>query len=119
MAIMKRDMDVIRAIILNVEGDKYPYGGRVNLPGVSEETCAYHVALMIDAGLVEGHVIKSISCPYAAAGIERLTSAGHDFCDGIKHDTIWNKAKGLAGSLGLPVVVECVKVEARRLVFGA
>ena len=25
--------------------------------------------------------------------IHRLTSAGHDFCDGIRQDTIWNKAK--------------------------
>jgi hypothetical protein len=28
---MKRDMDLIRSILLNVEADKYPYGGNVHL----------------------------------------------------------------------------------------
>lgn len=119
---MKRDMDIIRQILLNAEDDKYPYGGHVHLDGIPNETCAYHVALMQDAGLVEARVIKTSSCPYAAALIHRLTSAGHDFCDGIRQDTIWNKAKEHilqpGASYGLSILVEYVKIQIRERVFG-
>src|SRR6266853_1038751 len=112
---MKRDMDIIRQILLNAESDEYPYGARVHLDGVSDETCAYHVALMRDEGLVEAEIIKSGSSPYAAAMIHRLTSTGHGFCDGIRQDTIWNKAKEHilkpGASYGLSVLVEYVKLQ--------
>lgn len=119
---MKRDMEIIRTILLNAEDGKYGYGQPIRLEGHSDQVCAYHVALMLDAGLVDGEVLKTSECPYAAAMIHRLTSAGHDFCDGIRQDTIWNKAKrhiikpGV--SYGLPVLIEFVKLEVRRMVFG-
>jgi hypothetical protein len=119
---MKRDMEIIRTILLNVENDKYELGERVHVDGVPDTTCAYHVALMQDAGLVEAEIIKDVLCPYHAALIHRLTSAGHDFCDGIRQDTIWNKAKehilkpGV--SYGLSVLVEYVKVQVHQRVFG-
>jgi len=119
---MKRDMDIIRAILLNVESDKYQYGEAVHLDGVPPETCARHVALIFDVGLAEGTLIKPDGLGVQAAIIERLTSAGHDFCDGIRQDTIWNKAKEHilkpGASYGLSVLVEWVKIEVHRRVFG-
>lgn len=119
---MKRDMNIIRQILLNTEDDKYPYGARVSLDGVSDEACAYHVALILDAGLAEGRVLKTTGSPYAAALIDRLTSAGHDFCDGIRQDTIWNKAREHilkpGASYGLSVLVEYVKLQVHQRVFG-
>jgi len=119
---MKRDMDIIRAILLNVEADKYQYGERVHLDGIPDEICAHHVALLFDAGLAEGHLVRADSIGIAAATIERLTSAGHDFCDGIRHDTIWNKAKEHilkpGGSYGLSILVEYVKLQVHQRVFG-
>jgi hypothetical protein len=120
---MKRDMEIIRAILLNVEDDKYRYGERVRLDGVSDTICAYHVALLQDAGLVEGEVMKTGSSPYACARIDRLTSAGHDFCDAIRQDTIWNKAKEYVikpgACHGLSILVEWVKIEVGKRVFGS
>lgn len=119
---MKRDMEIIRQILLNAEDDKYPYGARVWLDGVPDKTCAYHVALILDAGLAEGRVLKSSDSPYAAALIDRLTSAGHDFCDGIRQDTIWNKAKEHilkpGASYGLSILIEYVRIQVRQRVFG-
>jgi len=77
---------------------------------------------MQDVGLVEAHVYKSVGSPYQTARIDRLTSAGHDFCDGIRHDTIWNKAKEHilkpGASHGLSILVEWVKIEVHQRVFG-
>lgn len=119
---MKRDMEIIRQILLNVEDDKYPYGARVHLDGISDQICAYHVALMQYAGLVEAEVINTDAHPHVAAMIHRLTSAGHDFCDGIRQDTIWNKAKEHilkpGASYGLSILVEYVKIQLHQKVFG-
>jgi hypothetical protein len=115
-------MDIIRTILLNVEDDKYQHGERVHLDGISDVICGHHVALIFDAGLAEGRLIKSSSIGIAAATIERLTSAGHDFCEGIRQDTIWNKAKEHiikpGASYGLSILVEWVRVEVRQRVFG-
>lgn len=118
---MKRDMDIIRQILLNVEDDKYQLGETIRLPDVPDTICAHRVALILDAGLTVGHLHKTDSYGIVAADIERLTSAGHDFCDGIRQDTIWSKAKQHiikpGASYGLSVLVEWVKVEVRRRVF--
>jgi hypothetical protein len=119
---MKRDMDIIRQILLNAEDDKYPYGGRVHLDGVADEICGHHVALIFDAGLAEGRLIKTDAHGIVGASIDRLTSPGHDFCDGIRQDTIWNKAKEHVikpgASYGLSVLIEYVKIQVRQIVFG-
>ena len=119
---MKRDMEIIRQILLNAEDDKYPYGGGVHLDGVVDEICAHHVALIFDAGLAEGRLIKTDAHGIVCASIERLTSAGHDFCDGIRQDTIWNTAKEHilkpGASYGLSILIEYVKIQVRQRVFG-
>jgi hypothetical protein len=119
---MKRDFEIIRRILLNVESDQYMVGERVHLDGVSDETCGYHVALMQDAGLVEAEIIKDTGLCIGAI-IYRLTSPGHDFCDGIRHDTIWNKAKEHilkpGASYGFSILVEYVKLQVRQIVFGS
>jgi hypothetical protein len=119
---MKRDMEIIRSILLNVEDDKYQYGERVHLDGVSDVVCGHHVALIFDAGLAEGRLLTSSSIGIAGAMIFRLTSAGHDFCDGIRQDTIWNKAREHilkpGASYGLSILVEYVRVQVHKKVFG-
>ena len=119
---MKRDMELIRTILLNVENDRYEIGADVEVEGVSDVVCAHHVALIFDAGLAVGDLRRSSSYGIVAASIERLTSAGHDFCDGIRHDTIWNKAKEQiikpGASYGLSVLVEYVKLQVHQQVFG-
>jgi len=116
-------MEIIRSILLNVEADKYQHGERVHLDGVSDEICAHHVALLLDAGLAEGHLIKDDFCGIIRATIDRLTSAGHDFCDGIRHNTIWNKVKEQVlkpgASYGLSIAVEYVRVLVHQRVFGS
>ena len=119
---MKRDMEILRSILLNVEDDKYPYGGYVTLDGVSNQVCAHHAALLFDAGLAEGRLVKTDAHGVVAASIDRLTSAGHDFCDGIRQDTIWSKAKKdilkPGASYGLSILVEYVKLHVHQVVFG-
>ena len=76
---MKRDMDLIRAILLKVESD-----GKIDIPGDhADEEIADHVLQMREEGLVEGEVIKNREGIPCHAVVTRLTSKGHEFLNAI------------------------------------
>jgi predicted TIM-barrel fold metal-dependent hydrolase len=87
---MKRDIDLLRNILLNVESD-----GKLGIPGDhSNEEMAEHVQQLLEAHLVEGQVVRNhVGIPFGWA-ITRLTSAGHDFLDATRNPSFWEKTKG-------------------------
>lgn len=119
---MRRNLEIIRSIMLNVEDDKYPYGASVRIDGLDSIICAHHVALILDAGLAEGRLIKTDEVGIVAGQIDRLTSLGHDFCEGIRQDTIWNKVKEKIIKPGaaytISAVIEMVKISVQKQVLG-
>jgi hypothetical protein len=96
---MKRDMDLIREILLEVE--KLPYTGgfhKVAIEGHSEDEITYHTLLLAEADLIEATVCSVFGAEsYLPV---RLTWAGHEFLDAAKNDTIWHQAKEAAGKAG-------------------
>jgi hypothetical protein len=105
---MKRDMDLIREILLLAESD----GDHKTTNDYTEEQIAYHVQLLIDAGLIEGKVIsqnrdgRQIPSGYF---ITRLTMAGHDFLDASRENKVWEKAKGTFKEKGVGWTVDVLK----------
>ena len=87
---MKRDTDLVRKILFAVEECDQDQRECVPLgfDGHDKKTVAYHVWLLMDAGLIEG-----LSKPGFCWQAQRLTWAGHEFLQSIRDDTIWNKAK--------------------------
>ena len=90
---MKRDEAYIRELLFRYEAEEdwllFVPGETM---GSSEEEWRerYHVYLMIDAGLL-AHVSKDTM---------RLTSAGHDFLEAIRSDTIWKQVQDGAARMG-------------------
>ncbi|MFZ2404550.1 MAG: DUF2513 domain-containing protein, partial [Methylobacter sp.] len=69
---MKRDMDLIRKILLAVESGKQG----MTVEDYDDDTLRYHQALVIDAGLAKGSVLASNRHPTeipAAVHIKQLT----------------------------------------------
>jgi Hypothetical protein (DUF2513) len=105
---MKRDMDLIREILLVAESD----GTYKSAEHYTEEQVAYHVQLLIDAGLIEGRVLfenrdgRQIPVKYV---IIRLTMAGHDFIDASRENKVWEKAKSTIKEKGVGWTVDIVK----------
>jgi Hypothetical protein (DUF2513) len=95
---MKRDMDLIRLVLLNWES------GGVDFTGYSEGEQIYHSALLIEAGYLKGEVIPGDSedgSGVAGVCVNGLTWAGHDFLDAARNQTIWNKVRdAISGSVG-------------------
>ena len=98
---MKRNMDLIRAILLYVEehddGTKSLAVNALTLPDeyrtVNELSFFEHIALMKERGLIEtdGYLIR------------RLTWEGHEFLDNSRSPEVWNAAKESAGHLSFGV----------------
>ena len=101
---MKRDMDLIRLILLDVEGET-----DVDLSSYSEEEIGYHNWLLIDAGFVEGLDVKGYGDRYNNAIITSLNWEGHDFLDAARDSGIWNKAKENLGAQFATVSIEVIK----------
>lgn len=87
---MKRNMELVRLLLMRSEGDAEAEKATEQF---SVEERAYHVQLLIDAGLVEGFVRRGPKAEFTGAAVSRLTWAGHDFLQSIRDDSLWNKAK--------------------------
>ncbi len=113
---MKRDFDLIRMILRQVE-DSPPSAApiKVEIEGYDNAVIGEHVALLIDAGLLEGVIVQTISDPRSAIP-SRLTWDGHDFLNAAT-DSVWAKAKEHvikpAGSATFSLLLEWMKAEAR------
>ncbi len=94
---MKRDMDLVRAILLNLEDRESHL-----VPGCSEETYGHYIYLLNQAGFVDvygGGKNMTPSGTMTAIPIS-LTWDGHDFLESIRDEARWIDVKAVARSAG-------------------
>lgn len=119
---MKRDMDLVRDLLLGIERDPQFDGTRMLSPtkpkdlGItnhSMEEVSYHLAMLVEAGFVSGKA-TGLRIGTNIPVISKLTWQGHEFLDDIRDPDIWTKTmertKGLT-SVGLAFVWEIAKAE--------
>lgn len=111
---MKRDMDLVRKILLHIEANQ---DGKINLdiPDYSRDEIYLHVQLMKEGGLVEASIVPNPDGRehrILACVVRKLTWEGHDFLDAARDDTLWEQAKKLykekAGGLVFDSLKECL-----------
>ena len=93
---MKRNMDLVREILLQVEASGAGKAIKLNIADHGEEEVGLHVELMIGNGLIEGTTVPSSDGPahrILTYWIKSMTWEGYDFLDAARNDTIWKKAK--------------------------
>jgi hypothetical protein len=98
---LKRDMDLVRTILLETErqGDNYLADIDLSIEGKSPGDVGYHVVIMHEAGLIEAD-IRSYLGGEDDIVVHRLTWAGHEFLDTIRDEEIWRKTKQGAKDAG-------------------
>jgi len=98
---MKRDMDLIRLILLAAESHEHGFlYDNPPIEGYSAEEIGYHVYLMNQAGLVEAMVENFDQAPSPGALLMCLTWDGHEFLDTARSPTKWEEAKELLHRAG-------------------
>ena len=92
---MKRDMELVRAILAQIEASPAPLW---EVAGTDYDVGAieYHMNLLHQAGLIQ--TVERQFLPYPS-GVT-LTWDGHEFLDNARDDTRWNRATAIAGKLG-------------------
>lgn len=104
---MKRDMDLVRDILRQVEEEPYTMNPvKLTFADRPENEIAYHVLLLDEAGLLEAMDFSSMDGP--AWKPVRLTWEGHEFLEASRDDTRWEKAKAMmqekAGGMSFEVI---------------
>lgn len=97
---MKRDMDLIREILLQTEQHENGYAPDLEIDGYTSAQIGYHQFLIIDAGLAEGADVTHRGSEGPMGVITHLTSAGHDFLDAARSKTVWQQAKDAVDPIG-------------------
>ena len=99
---MKRDMDLVRDILLAVEASTGDPRGRVELSidGRERLEVAYHVQLLADAGLLDAIERNTMGPSGYDWWPTRLTWYGHEFLDIVRDPEIWAKTRDGAIAAG-------------------
>jgi hypothetical protein len=106
---MKRDMDLIRLILLAIEAHPKPsmWNVPLKIPEHEEPEVCYHVKLLEEAGLVEAH-INMRGGGVLECNVNSLTWAGHEFLEACRDNSRWEKVNRLVkektGSLSFEVL---------------
>lgn len=106
---MKRDLDLIRKIVLTIEDHQHGRAPRaIEVDGYTDEQIGYHSYLIVDAGLADGIDATCMDNKSPEWIITHLTSAGHDFADAIRNDTVWSKTKSKLVQVGSGASIQIV-----------
>ena len=98
---MKRDMDLIREILLAIEESPHGFApDKIMITGYSDEQIQYHAYLLGEAGLAKVVEITSHGDKSPNAVIQGLTWEGYEFLDSAREKQRWNQAKELIGKVG-------------------
>ena len=102
---MKRDMELIRERLLEIETNgASPIGWveGIEIPGYSTEQINHHVWLLWEAGFIDAldNSSQGNPCYYPRC----LTWQGHEFLDAIRNRDIWQKTKDIVGKAGTATV---------------
>lgn len=119
---MKRDLDLVRAILITAENADGPIGGDVLLSIEPDaKKVAYHLELMQAHGLINV-TVKYDGLNHAPYMLElrSVTWEGYDYLDAIRSTRVWGKAKasmmGAIGEVSLSLAKETSLMVARQLI---
>ena len=117
---MKRDMNLVREILIAVEAHPDPQVPMdpLSIEGFSADEISYHVQIMAEAGLLDA-IDASSSDDYDWRP-RRLTWQGQEFLAAVRNDTVWRKIKQLIAEKGGAIPLEVVKtlaVNATKMLF--
>ncbi len=114
---MKRDWDTIRDLLTKIEACTLPTD-MVRLSDFEIERRAavsYHIALLIEAGLVKGQMLQTIGPEVKDFFAQRLTWEGHEFLDAVRSDTVWAQTKKVFAERGVDMSFDLVKSAAKEV----
>lgn len=100
---MKRDMDLIRDLLLEIESNENDE--EINFEDRDKATVIYHLNLLKEIGYIDDFSEDILGSLYAG----QLTWEGNDYLDKIRDNSVWKKTKDVISQKGLPLVFDTIK----------
>ena len=123
---MKRNYDLIRLILLDVENDVVEWSDDVMDEAGNDHVINYHVRLLVEHGELgykrgkDGSYLVLMSGTWVP-GLCHLTTEGHDLLDDIRDDSTFGEVKEKISKVGGKVnlhVFKSLAAEAAKRFFG-
>lgn len=120
---MKRDLDLVRHILLETEKADKPFDAEELLTSEwSLETIHYHVSLLVSQDLIDVSIIRDMSGEMISCTIKALTWNGCDYLDAIREPIVWTKTKKVlketVGDTTLATIKETAVMVATSMIKG-
>lgn len=118
---MKRDIGLIRELLLRLEPLSGPHAWRmihptdpaIQVEGYTPDEIEYHLQMLVDQGLIE----EPRSGPMEGIMFKKLTWEGHDYLDAVRDSKVWSKTKEATEKVG-SWTFETVKELAKAIIKG-
>ena len=108
---MKRDIDLLRGILLRVEAEGNPEEPLIHslgIDGVDQALVNEHVKLLIESGYIEGEIKYSTNNRILLTAIRGLTPKAYDFLDNIRNNELWHRIRErvatTTGTASVPII---------------
>jgi hypothetical protein len=112
---MKRDMDLVRDILLKAES--IPAGPPIlyRVGEVEDLVLLHHLEMLIEAGLLRGKISRSQGSRGDVIGISGLTWEGHEWIETVRSDRVWDETKATLAANDGALTYELAKAVAMRI----
>jgi hypothetical protein len=112
---MKRDMDLVREIMLRIEG--LPVGPPMlyRIGEVEDLVLLAHLEMLLESGLVRGKITRSPGARGDVIGISGLTWNGHEWLETVRDPRVWDETKSALLETGGALSFELAKAVATRI----
>lgn len=118
--IMKRDMELVRKILLALEAAPDSSAAwNLSVEGYPNVEVAHHCWLIKEEGLAKGSDVTHKQSPNPEARLTCLTPAGHDFLEDARDDNRWSQAMATVKSAGGSLTIKVVGTILSRLALKA
>lgn len=102
---MRRDMDLVRTILRTIQAKADLKHSEIKIEGHDELIVGRHIAMLYDAGYIEGVDAQTLADPYKRILVTDLTWQGHEFAGALLTDEgVWEKVKAAFGPEKLATV---------------
>jgi hypothetical protein len=117
---MKRDMDLVRRILLAIEAaptDRPIRSEDLDLSDVSREVLGEHAVMLDKAGLIEATFSHDIAKASPRAWVaRRITWNGYEYLESVRNEGVWTETKSTILAKGGTLTFEIVKAVATGIV---
>lgn len=113
---MRINFDLFRNILIDIANHDGSYDlGNSNLfyEGIDNNTIAYHLHMLVDAGYIKAIDVSDKINHYNYAAIE-LTFSGQSFLYKIESDNLWEKIKSYLGNGAIELSFKAIEIAATK-----